>query len=219
MNIFDIIGPVMIGPSSSHTAGAVRIGRVARALLEEEPAEATLLLHGSFAHTYIGHGTDKALIAGLLGMLPDDMRIRNSLEIAHSAGLNYKFETVELRDCHPNTALLRIKSASGRNISVQASSVGGGSIMINQINGIRVEFTGSYETIIVSHKDEPGTIALVTNILGSHRINIANMKVYRSSRGGTAFMIIETDQKISGEIKASIENILHISGVTVIEPV
>ncbi len=219
MNVFDIIGPVMVGPSSSHTAGAVRIGRVARELLGEEPVEVVVKFHGSFARTYQGHGTDKAIIAGLLGMNPDDLRIRDSLEIAHEIGLKYTFERTDLQEAHPNIAYIEAEGKSGRKVSIIGSSVGGGNILIKQVDGLDVEFSGQYDTLIIPHQDAPGVVAAVTNMLAQNWINIANMKVYRSGRGGDAIMVIETDQKIGQELVADLEKLSRVSKVTEINPI
>ena len=156
INIFDMMGPVMVGPSSSHTAGAARIGNMGRTLLGEEVARADIGLHGSFAETGFGHGTDRALLAGLLGMKPDDLRIPNAYEEANRAGMAYSFRTVELRDAHPNTALLELTGKSGKQLTLQASSIGGGAIVVNKIDGIDVNFTGDFNTLIVRNQDLSG---------------------------------------------------------------
>ena len=196
INIFDMMGPVMIGPSSSHTAGAARIGNMGRTLLGEEVARADIGLHGSFAETGFGHGTDRALLAGLLGMKPDDLRIPNAYEEANRAGMAYSFRTVELRDAHPNTALLELTGKSGKQLTLQASSIGGGAIVVNKIDGIDVNFTGDFNTLIVRNQDESGSVAAITSILSQVHINVANMSVNRHRRGGDALMVIETDQHI-----------------------
>lgn len=196
INIFDMMGPVMIGPSSSHTAGAARIGNMGRTLLGEEVARAEIGLHGSFAETGFGHGTDRALLAGLLGMKPDDLRIPNAYEEANRAGMAYSFRTVELRDAHPNTALLELTGKSGKKLTLQASSIGGGAIVVNKIDGIDVNFTGDFNTLIVRNQDESGSVAAITSILSQVHINVANMSVNRHRRGGDALMVIETDQHI-----------------------
>ena len=156
MNVFDIIGPVMIGPSSSHTAGAARIGRIAYMLLGQPAKRAEILLHGSFAKTYKGHGTDKALIAGIMGMKPDDARLRSSFELAEQAGLSFEITTGHLEDAHPNTAQITLYGEDSQ-VSVQGASVGGGNILINRINGMAVEISGQFTTLIVLHRDAPGT--------------------------------------------------------------
>ena len=196
INIFDMMGPVMVGPSSSHTAGAARIGNMGRTLLGEEVTRADIGLHGSFAETGFGHGTDRALLAGLLGMKPDDLRIPNAYEEANRAGMAYSFRTVELRDAHPNTALLELTGKSGKKLTLQASSIGGGAIVVNKIDGIDVNFTGDFNTLIVRNQDESGSVAAITSILSQVHINVANMSVNRHRRGGDALMVIETDQHI-----------------------
>ena len=196
INIFDMMGPVMVGPSSSHTAGAARIGNMGRTLLGEEVARADIGLYGSIAETGYGHGTDRALLAGLLGMKPDDLRIPNAYEEANRAGMAYSFRTVELRDAHPNTALLELTGKSGKKLTLQASSIGGGAIVVNKIDGIDVNFTGDFNTLIVRNQDESGSVAAITSILSQVHINVANMSVNRHRRGGDALMVIETDQHI-----------------------
>ena len=196
INIFDMMGPVMVGPSSSHTAGAARIDNMGRTLLGEEVARADIGLYGSFAETGYGHGTDRALLAGLLGMKPDDLRIPNAYEEANRAGMAYSFRTVELRDAHPNTALLELTGKSGKKLTLQASSIGGGAIVVNKIDGIDVNFTGDFNTLIVRNQDETGSVAAITSILSQVHINVANMSVNRHRRGGDALMVIETDQHI-----------------------
>ena len=196
INIFDMMGPVMVGPSSSHTAGAARIGNMGRTLLGEEGARADIGLYGSFAETGFGHGTDRALLAGLLGMKPDDLRIPNAYEEANRAGMAYSFRTVELRDAHPNTALLELTGKSGKKLTLQAASIGGGAIVVNKIDGIDVNFTGDFNTLIVRNQDESGSVAAITSILSQVHINVANMSVNRHRRGGDALMVIETDQHI-----------------------
>ena len=196
INIFDMMGPVMVGPSSSHMAGAARIGNMGRTLLGEEVARADIGLYGSFAETGYGHGTDRALLAGLLGMKPDDLRIPNAYEEANRAGMAYSFRTVELRDAHPNTALLELTGKSGKKLTLQASSIGGGAIVVNKIDGIDVNFTGDFNTLIVRNQDESGSVAAITSILSQVHINVANMSVNRHRRGGDALMVIETDQHI-----------------------
>ena len=196
INIFDMMGPVMVGPSSSHTAGAARIGNMGRTLLGEEVARADIGLYGSFAETGFGHGTDRALLAGLLGMKPDDLRIPNAYEEANRAGMAYSFRTVELRDAHPNTALLELTGKSGKQLTLQASSIGGGAIVENKNVGICVKITGYFTTLIERNQDESGSVAAITSILSQVHINVANMSVNRHRRGGDALMVIETDQHI-----------------------
>ena len=199
MNIFDILGPVMVGPSSSHTAGAVRIGLIARRLLGGQPATAKITLSGSFAATGTGHGTDRALVAGLLGMKPDDIRIPDSFALAVEQGLAFTFDKTELKEAQPNTAILQLSTAGGRELEVQASSLGGGRIMVNKLDGINVNFNGDSPTLIVHNLDQPGHVAEVTSMLSHKSVNIATMQLYRNHRGGYAVMVIETDQDIPAE--------------------
>ena len=219
MNVFDIIGPIMVGPSSSHTAGAVRIGKVARLILEEEPVEAQILLFGSFAKTFRGHGTDRALVAGLMGFGVDDARIKNSLDTAEQRGIKLNFETADLDQIHSNTVCIRVRGRSGKAVTVKGASIGGGNILITGIDEISVELSGQYYTLVVVHKDEPGIIAAVTLILASVKINIAFIKGYRTLKGDKAIMIIEADQSIPEEIAAEIKRIHKVSTAIVIEPV
>ncbi len=210
MDIFDILGPIMVGPSSSHTAGAARIGQMARALLGAQPVKARIHLHGSFAETGAGHGTDRALVGGLLGMKPDDLRIPFAFDEAEKAGLDYEIDTVELRDAHPNTALLEVWDGSGKQLQMQAASLGGGRIVVTQLDGIAVNFTGSYNTLLIRNQDEYGAVAAVTGQLSRMRINVANMSLCRHKRGGDALMVIETDQHLR---PLQVDTLRRISGI------
>lgn len=192
--VFDIVGPVMIGPSSSHTAGAVRLGLMARAILGEEPVRAGIQLTGSFARTYRGHGTDKALAAGILGFSPDDDRIREALDLAPSLGLELAFQKVEIPDVPPNTAILHLTGAGGRMVKVQGSSIGGGNIRITGIDRFAVELTGELPALITIHRDRPGVMMQVTSILAKEGLNIAFMRLSRQRRGEMAMMILELDE-------------------------
>lgn len=214
MDIFDILGPVMVGPSSSHTAGAVRIGLMARTLLGSEPVRANIHLHGSFAETGMGHGTDRALVAGLLGMKPEDLRIPNSFEIANEQGFEFHFDTRDLRDAHPNTAMICVYDKDGKRLEIQASSIGGGRIVVNKLDGITVNFTGAYNTLVIRNLDFYSSEAAVTTILNQFRINIANMSMWRQKRGGEALMIIETDQHVSPRQVEFIGTLPGVTGIT-----
>ena len=205
IDIFDIMGPIMVGPSSSHTAGAVRIGRMARTLLGDEPVKASIHLHGSFAETGVGHGTDKALVAGLLGMAPDDLDIPQSFDIAADRGLKFSFDWQDLRDAHPNSVLLELVGASDRRLSMQACSTGGGRILVTRLDGVDVSFTGDYHTLIVQNMDNKGNLADVTTALALARVNVANMSLNRSSKGGSVLMVIETDDPVPDYIVELIE--------------
>ena len=216
-SVFDIVGPQMIGPSSSHTAGAVRLGAVAKKISRSEIKKVSFLLHGSFAKTYKGHGTDKALLAGLLGMDTSDENLRYSLEIAKDKGLEYEFIEADLGDVHSNTVKIIMVNREGKTSEVTGSSIGGGNIKVIEINGLTVEFTGEYPTIVVRHIDQPSVIANVTKILGNMKINIAFMKVFRQIKGKDAFMIIETDNPVSTdviyELKAIGKEITEVYGI------
>ena len=213
MDIFDIIGPIMIGPSSSHTAGAARIGKIARKILGLPPVLADIGLAGSFALTYKGHGTDKALIAGILGMNPDDERIRNSLDIAREQGLKFDFHTVKIPRAHPNTVVIHLASANGSECTVQGASVGGGNILINRLNGIDTAFTGQRDTLIIPHNDAPGTIAAVTALLADSGINIGNFRLNRPNKGYQAVMTIEIDGKFNVAMTAQLKALPNIINV------
>lgn len=192
--VFDIVGPVMIGPSSSHTAGAVRLGLMARAILGEEPVRAGIQLTGSFARTYRGHGTDKALAAGILGFMPDDVRIREALSLAASMGLELAFQKVDIPDAPPNTAVIHLTGTEGRTVKVQGASVGGGNIRITGIDRFAVDLTGELPALITIHRDQPGVMMRVTSILAEEGLNIAFMRLSRQRRGEMAMMILELDE-------------------------
>lgn len=199
MNIFDIMGPVMVGPSSSHTAGAVKIGYISRKLLGEQPVSAKLNLYGSFLTTGKGHGTRKALVAGLLGMKTDDIRIPGAIDIAKEQGMKLEWGEAILKDAHPNTAQLYLTGASGRTLEVIGQSLGGSRINIAEIDGIDTNFSGDYPTLVVHNQDQPGHVSEVTSMLAHKGVNIATMQLYRASRGGEAVMVIECDQEIPQE--------------------
>jgi L-serine dehydratase len=214
ISIFDIMGPIMVGPSSSHTAGAVRIGRMARTLLGQEPVKAALHLHGSFADTGVGHGTDKALVAGLLGMATDDFDIPNSFDLARERGLEFTFDHVDLRDAHPNSVAMELEGAGGKTLSMQACSTGGGRILVKKLNGVAVSFAGDFHTLIITNRDDRGSLADVTNALSLSRINVANMSLHRSAKGGTAMMIIETDDPVPSTIEELLRRLPGILQLT-----
>lgn len=196
MNVFDIIGPVMIGPSSSHTAGAVRLGRVVNKLMDGEmPKEVEITLSGSFAQTYKGHGTDRALLAGIMGYHSYSPEIRDALEIADSRGIKYTIRKENIKDAHPNTALIKYELLDGTVGIMQGASIGGGNILVNQINGMNVDFNGDNNTLLVMHDDKPGVIASVTNVMHWKyaELNISNFHLSREAKGGKAIMTIEID--------------------------
>lgn len=208
-SVFDIIGPTMIGPSSSHTAGAVRIGLVARSLFRGQPAQADIYLFGSFMETYKGHGTDVALVGGLLGYDTDDSRIESSLETAKNLGMRVNFIEMSEERSHPNTAIIDMTDGE-TTISVEGVSIGGGKIEIVAINGFPINISGNYPTLLVFHKDTFGTIGKVANVLGEHSINVGSMHVSRKEKGDQALMTCELDESVGADI---IEEIRQIPGI------
>ena len=214
MNIFDVIGPVMIGPSSSHTAGAVRLGNLALAILGEPVKEAVIGLHGSFAQTYKGHGTDLALAAGLQGWATDDARIPKSFDAVRQAGITLAFKIINLGDlAHPNSVKFWLTGVNGHTCLVIGTSIGGGRVSVTNIDDFPVEFSGEFPAIITMHNDRPGAIALVTSILSSHGVNVAQMRVFRKQKGGLAVMIVETDQPVDDAEVEVISKLPHITSV------
>ena len=214
MNIFDIIGPVMVGPSSSHTAGAVRIGFVSRKLMGEPVQSVKLLLYGSFLATGKGHGTDRALIGGLLGMLPDDERVPFAFEEAARAGMAFEFGEANLKEAHPNSVVLQMVGKSGRELEVIAASLGGGRMKICQLDGMEANFCAEYPTLIVQNLDQPGCVAKVTTMLSDIAINIATLQLYRDSRGGDAVMVVECDREVPADSIQWLEEQSGIERVT-----
>jgi len=219
MNIFDIIGPVMIGPSSSHTAGAVRLGRVVNKLIDNRPlARVEITLSGSFAQTYKGHGTDRALLAGIMGYHSYSPEIRDALTIAKNRGIQYVFLKEEIKGAHPNTARIHYVLADGSDGVMQGASVGGGNILVNQVNGMPVEFNGESNTILVMHKDKPGVIAAVTQLMHWEyaELNISNFHLSRERKGGDAIMTIEIDGQPPVKLISAIRRIQYVSNAILI---
>ena len=196
VSLLDIIGPVMVGPSSSHTAGACRLGLLARNLVGGTPERAVVELHGSFARTGEGHGTDKAVVGGLMGFRPDDERLRTALDIAEREGLDYRFEKTTLgeeADVHPNTVRLTVERAGRRSV-MTGSSLGAGRVLVTEIDGYPVEVTGNYHTVVLVAEDVKGSIAAIATVLSAFALNVATLKVSRRQRGGDAFMVWEIDE-------------------------
>lgn len=210
MNSFDIIGPVMVGPSSSHTAGAVKIGSIARKLLGAPVRKADIFFHGSFLATGKGHGTDRALVAGLLGFAMDDPRISESFRYARESGMEFNMSGMDLGDVHPNSVKLLLSGEAGQSIEIMGASVGGGSVRITEIDGLPTDFTGDYPTLVVHNVDQPGHVTEITSMLGHKSINIATMKLNRSSKGGQAVIVLECDQEIPAE---AIRWLAHLEGI------
>ena len=206
VSLLDIIGPVMVGPSSSHTAGACRLGLLARCLVGGTPQRAKIELHGSFARTGEGHGTDKAVVGGLLGFRPDDERLRDALDIAERDGLDFRFEKTTLgdeADVHPNTVRISIERGD-RSAVMTGSSLGAGRVLVTEIDGYPVEVTGNYNTIVLVAEDVKGSVARIAGVLAEHSINIATLKLTRKQRGGDAFMVIEVDDVPSQDVRDEI---------------
>ena len=214
MDLFDLIGPVLIGPSSSHTAGAARIGLTTRRLMGEDIIRADIGLHGSFAKTYRGHGTDRALVGGLMGMEVDEENLRDSLTIARDAGMVIHFQNMNIRGAHPNTVRMTVTGVSGRMMEVEAASVGGGNSEVHKIDGLNVNFTGKENTIIIRHMDTPGAIASVTGALASGNVNIANVQGYRRQQGGDAMIVMELDGVPEQAVLDAINSLPGVQGST-----
>lgn len=216
---FDIIGPAMIGPSSSHTAGAARLGKVARTIAGYDIKSVKFLLHGSFAMTYKGHGTDRALAAGILGMDPCDERLRDALDIAKSLDVKLEFIGADLGDVHPNTVKFIITKDDDSVVEIMGSSIGGGNIIITEIDGDPLEFTGQYPTLLIKHRDIPGMVSKVTTLMYENNINIAFMRVFRSSKGEQATMMFETDNVIPQSVVGKMSSLAQINSIRIVNPV
>ena len=216
IGIFDVLGPIMIGPSSSHTAGAARLGKIARTIVNKPIKDVTFLLHGSFKETYKGHGTDRALVAGILGMMPDDERLRDALLIAEKEGLEVHFLPADLGQVHPNTVKILMTDCDDINWEVLGSSIGGGLVEIYDIYGNKVKITGEYPTIITCHDDIPGTVSKVSTLFYDNDINIAHMTLVRSQKGKDATMTFEVDSNVSEELIAAIKAVEGVNRVILI---
>jgi L-serine dehydratase len=216
VSLLDIIGPVMVGPSSSHTAGACRIGLFARALVGGQPDRALVELHGSFARTGQGHGTDRALAGGLLGFRPDDGRLRESLDLAEQGGLHLTFQNTKLRgDPHPNTARLTL-TRGGEQVTVVGSSIGAGRILITAIDDFPVKTTGTLPTLVIVAVDQPGTVAAITAALAAQGGNIATIEVSRRQKGGHAIHVYELDESLGPEALGALLALPHVQRVRAI---
>lgn len=218
LSIFDVIGPNMIGPSSSHTAGAVSMALLARKMCPKPVTKVTFTLYGSFAKTYHGHGTDRALLGGILGFSTDDARIRDAFDIAARTGLEYEYVIDEETETpHPNTADILMTTDDGYQLMVRGESIGGGKIKITKINQIDVEFTGEYSTIIVKQTDQPGVVAHITQCLSNQNVNIAFMRLFREEKGATAYTVVESDETIPENILEEIKTNPHVDEIMLIQ--
>lgn len=219
ISLLDIVGPVMVGPSSSHTAGACRLARVARALLEEEPVEARFELHSAFAKTMRGHGTDRALVAGALGMEVDDPRLKDALEMAATRGFPYKLKPKNMgSDAHPNSVAIHLKGKT-RAISILGASIGGGMIEIREVDGFPVSLSAKDPCLLLFYDDRPGVVMRASEIIGRRGINIASMEVLRRGKGELAFMRIDLDAPLPPEDVASMKQMPGIRRVHVLDRV
>ena len=218
ISAFDVIGPNMIGPSSSHTAGACSIALLARKMMPEPIAKVSFILYGSFAKTGRGHGTDRALLGGIMGFQTDDRRIPVSYELAEEAGLEFRFifDTRE-EDIYPNTVDISMTGEQGFALSVRGESRGGGKVRISRINGVDVDFSGEYSTLIVVQKDKPGVVAHITRCLSDRGINIAFMKLFREARGETAYSIVESDDRLPEDIIEKVKENKYVKDVMLVQ--
>ena len=219
LSAFNTIGPIMVGPSSSHTAGAVRIGNLAREIVGNDIKEVKVYFHGSFKETYQGHGTDKALIGGLIGFSTENELIKKSFEIAKEKGIKFEFKAIDLDNVHPNTLKLELTDINNEQTTIVASSVGGGSVVVTKLNNIKVELKGDYYTLITRHQDQPGMVAKISNVLQNYDLNIAKMKVLREKKGSLATAIIDLDQKIEDDILDLIEKIPQVKSTKLVNPI
>ena len=218
ISVFDVLGPNMIGPSSSHTAGACAIAHLAQKMKSGTLKQAEFTLYGSFAKTYRGHGTDRALLGGIMGFAPDDVRIRDSFEIAKERGIAYRFLLDEKEnDIHPNTVDIRMVNDSGTQMTVRGESLGGGKVRIVQINRVQVDFTGEYNAVIIIQKDRPGVAAHITKALSDRGINIAFMRLFRESKGETAYTIVESDSRLCEDIRETLLENENIQDVMLVQ--
>lgn len=218
ISVFDVMGPNMIGPSSSHTAGAARIGFLAQKMINGPLKKVEFTLYGSFSRTYKGHGTDRALLGGIMGFSTDDMRIRNSFEIAEKKGLEFTFTPNELEtDIHPNTVDIHMVNESGQEMTVRGESLGGGKVRIVRTNSVQVDFTGEYSAVIVTHQDKPGVVAYITKCLSDRNVNIAFMRLFRESKGEIAYTIVESDGRLPEDIGVTIRQHENIHEVMIVQ--
>ena len=218
ISAFDVLGPNMIGPSSSHTAGAVAIALLAHKMISGKIKKVTFTLYGSFAKTYRGHGTDRALLGGIMGFETDDRRIKDSFSLAKEQGIEFSFIPDEKeKDVHPNTVDIRMVNDSGQEMTVRGESLGGGKVRLVRINQVEVDFTGEYSSIIVVHQDRPGVVAHISTCLSDCSVNIAFMKLFREEKGATAYCIVESDERLPLEITDWIKKNPHVYDTMLIQ--
>lgn len=219
ISVFDVLGPNMIGPSSSHTAGAAKIAYLAQKMITGPLLQVDFTLYGSFARTYRGHGTDRALLGGIMGFTTDDMRIRNSFEIAKNKGIAFQFQpNEEETDVHPNTVDIHMVNKAGQEMTVRGESLGGGKVRISRINKVQVDFTGEYSAVIVIQKDRPGVVAHITKALSDRNVNIAFMRLFREGKGNIAYTIVESDGHLPENIREELLKNEHVHDVMIVQP-
>ena len=219
ISVFDVLGPNMIGPSSSHTAGAAKIAYLAQKMITGPLLQVDFTLYGSFARTYRGHGTDRALLGGIMGFTTDDMRIRNSFEIAENKGIAFTFQPDEEEtDVHPNTVDIHMVNKAGQEMTVRGESLGGGKVRISRINKVQVDFTGEYSAVIVIQKDRPGVVAHITKALSDRNVNIAFMRLFREGKGDIAYTIVESDGHLPENIREELLKNEHVHDVMIVQP-
>ncbi len=219
ISVFDVLGPNMIGPSSSHNAGAAVIGGLAGKIMVPPLKKADFTLYGSFAKTYRGHGTDRALLGGVMGFAADDTRIRDSFEIAAERGIEYNFIPNETEtEIHPNTVDVRMENAAGQVMTVRGESLGGGKVRIVRINGVSVDFTGEYSAVIVVQQDRPGVVAHITKVISDLGVNIAFLRLFRDAKGHTAYTIVESDTRLPEDIPEALMRNPNVRDVMLVQP-
>lgn len=218
ISVFDVLGPNMIGPSSSHTAGAAVIAFLAQKMINGPLKKVEFTLYGSFAKTYRGHGTDRALLGGIMGFATDDMRIRDSFSIAHEIGLEFSFKANEDEtDIHPNTVDIAMENADGQKMVIRGESLGGGKVRITRINQVKVLFTGEYSAAIVIHQDKPGVVAHITKCLSDRNVNIAFMRLFREKKGHTAYTIVESDGRLPEDVAEKLRENANVHDVMIVQ--
>lgn len=218
ISVFDVLGPNMIGPSSSHTAGASVIAFLAQKMISGPLVKVEFILYGSFAKTYRGHGTDRALLGGIMGFSTDDMRIRDSFQIAREKGLSFQFKTDEEEtEVHPNTVDICMENAKGQTMTIRGESLGGGKVRIVRINQVRVEFTGEYSALIVIQQDKPGVVAHITKVLSERNVNIAFMRLFREKKGQVAYTIVESDGHLPEDVAEELRQNGNIHDVMLVQ--
>lgn len=218
ISVFDVLGPNMIGPSSSHTAGAAVIAYLAQKMINGPLEKVEFILYGSFSKTYHGHGTDRALLGGIMGFSTDDTRIRDSFRIAAERGLEYHFTANETEtEIYPNTVDIRMENEAGQVMTVRGESLGGGKVRIVRINQVKVDFTGEYSAVIVVHQDKPGVAAHITRVLSDCSVNIAFMRIFREAKGHTAYTIVESDDCLPETIAETLRENCHVHDVMIVQ--